>query len=269
MFIRTTLVLALAVVAARAGELAHEVDGYLKDVGGKLPVKAADAGAPGGPWKIVGTLGVTVTDGNSETVTATAGVTAQTAWDVWKLMLSLSSIYSESQDVESANEHIFTERLDRKLSDISSIFQELRIEHDERERLSVRLQLSVGYARQLKKTKTFELWGEVGAGILYEEFRNPDTDDTAGELILRLRWTWQITDQLKYESTLTFWPNLSEGGEFRAEWVNTFTTPVSDRINLAFSIIDRYDSDAPAGVEDNDIIVTLALTIDFTKKEEG
>jgi len=269
MITRTLLAVVLVGASVRAADLAADVDGYLEGLDTDVPVKAADPGKPGGPWRIVADLGVTMTDGNSESVTATFGVEAERAWDVWKLLLNWNSIYAESEDVESANEHIFTERLDRELSEISSVFQELRAEHDEQERLRIRLQLSLGYARQLKKTENFELRGEVGAGVLYEEFRNPDTDDTSGELILRLRWTWEITEQLTYKSVLTVYPSLSDGGEFRAEWVNKFSTPVSDRTKLSLSIIDRYDSDPPAGIEGNDILVTLSLTIDFSKQKKA
>jgi putative salt-induced outer membrane protein YdiY len=137
------------------------------------------------------------------------------------------------------------------------------LEHDEEEDLGLRIQLTFGYNRRLVKTEKFELWGNIGAGVLHEEFFN--ASETEAILQLGVNFVWQITKTLTYTQVITFYPSLSNGGEFRMYWESTFTMPVSERVDLRLSIIDRYDSDPQAGIEENDLTIALSLAIKFTK----
>ena len=158
MFHRAIAALLLCTAFAQAETLHQAVNRYIH--------AADEAGAqPDKPWVITGNLGVTVTDGNSETVTISIGIDATKEWDKLALYLKHRSIYAEDQNVQSANEHIFTERLEYALSEISWLTQNLLLEHDDEEKLKYRIILTVGYKRRLVKKENFELFGEVGGGI--------------------------------------------------------------------------------------------------------
>lgn len=215
------------------------------------------------PWDIVGALGFTLTDGNSDTIQLTIGAEAKREWPKWKLGMKLGILYGETDGEQSASEWIFLERLERKLSERATIFQDLLLEHDEEEDLRYRIQFTVGYNRRLVKKETFELWGNVGGGVLHEEFF--DESQTEGIAQIGINFTWQITKTLKYEQVITFYPSLSEGGEFRMYWESRFTTPIGERFDLRITILDRYDSDPQPGIEENDLTIAIALAIRFTK----
>jgi len=255
MSLRILAGLVLAAALARAETLEQAVDGFVLNAEPKEQ-----------RWTITGSFGLTLTDGNSETLTVNAGIDAERSWDPWKLILKATALFSESDDVETANEQVFTERLERALSERAWLFQDLYFEHDEEESLTYRIIFTLGYRRQLVKKESFELFGEVGGGVLHEEFRT--SSNTEGLAQLGVSWKWQITDQLLYTQKITIYPSLSEGGEFRLFWESKFTTPIGERLDLELSIIDRYNSDPPAGVEENDLQITLALVISFTPTEE-
>ena len=178
--------------------------------------------------------------------------------------MKLGILYGKSNGEETASEWIFMERLERKLSEKATIFQDLLLEHDEQEDLAYRIQVTVGYNRRLaRKDDSFELWGNVGGGVLYQSFFS--SSDTQAVAQLGINFTWQITKQLKYTQVLTFFPSLSDGGEFRMYWESVFTTPISERLDLRLSIIDRYDSNPQPGVESNDLTIAISLAIKFTK----
>lgn len=225
---------------------------------------AADAPAPTtSPWDITAALGFTLTSGNSDSVTLTIGANAKREWALWKLGMKLGILYAESDDVQTASEWIFMERLERKLSERATIFQDLLLEHDEEEDLAYRIQVTVGYNRRLvKKDDTFELWGNVGGGVLYQSFF--DSSDTQAIAQVGINFTWQITKALKYTQVVTIWPSLSDSGEYRLYWESVFTTPVSERIDLRLTILDRYDSNPQPGVESNDLTIAISLAIRFT-----
>jgi putative salt-induced outer membrane protein YdiY len=255
MFKRTLMSLALLASLASAENLKQAVDGYLK------------AAAPSEPWVVTGQFGFALTDGNSETLTVTAGIDGKKVFDPWTLTLNLTSLYAEDSGDQSANEHILTEKLTRALDEKSSIFQMLVLEHDDEEALHYRLLLTVGYERQLVKKEGYDLKGDIGGGVLHEEYRDDDNTEAIAQIGFTI--VWEITKQLKYEGRLVFFPSLSEGGEFRALWSNKFTTPVSDRVDLQLLIVDKYNSNAPVGVEKNDILVVLTLKVSFTEPKKS
>jgi putative salt-induced outer membrane protein YdiY len=260
--------LLLLVSFAQAETLEDAVGSYLA-LDGDNARRYVHAAESDGEWtKLTGVLGITVTDGNSDTITVAVAFLAEREWSVWKLGVGAAVIYAESSGVETASEWIFTERLDRKLNEKSSIFQMLFAEHDEQELLRIRLRLTFGYTRRLVDKEKFWLEADVGGGVLYEEFRNPDTDETEGIAQIGVRWEWKLTDKLLYKQAIQVYPSLSNGGEFQLLWVSEFTTPISDRWNLSLAIIDTYDSEPPAGNKSNDLKVILSLTVDFAKKEK-
>jgi len=267
MLLRLLVCLCAFGAVAAAETLEQAVDRYVDstDAESRDFVKAAEGDAS--PWTTLKMgFGATFTDGNSDTVTVSFTGNAVREWGKWKLSLGAAAIYAESSGVQSASEWIFTERLDRKLDDVSSIFQALYLEHDEQEKLRVRMRLTVGYTRRVITKEKFWLEIDLGGGILYEEFRNPDVDDIEGIAQIGIRWEWQITDSLLYKQTIQIYPNLSDGGEFQLLWISELSTPVSDRWVLVLTLIDTYDSKPPVGLEENDIKVIIALTVDFTKK---
>ncbi len=239
---------------AKGETLRDAIEGYIRAM--------EDSAPPEERWKVTGALGATVTSGNSDTQTLTIGLDAERPWDPWKLFLKERSIYGRSGGVESANEHVLTQRLERALSERAWLFEELLVEHDEQESLDYRLQLIFGYKRLLVKKEKFELTAEAGGGVLHEEFRR--APETEGIAQAGVGFKWQITKQLLFTQNVTIYPSLSDTGEFRLESESVFTTPISGKVDLRFSIVDKFDSSPPAGVEDNDLLVGLSLAIRFT-----
>lgn len=215
------------------------------------------------PWTVSGTFALAKTDGNSDTLTVSTGVDAARDWERWRLALKLTSLYAESDDEQSANEHILTERLDYKLDEKQSLFQMLLVEHDDEEGLKYRVLFTLGYERLLRKTDRFELKGDVGGGVLHEEYRDESNTEATAQAGLSI--SWKITDRLTYTGRVLFWPSLSESGEFRAMFLNTFETPVSERMSLRVEVNDKYNSNAPAGTEKNDFILLVGIKVAFTK----
>jgi putative salt-induced outer membrane protein len=257
MALRSIFALALLACVARADgtdeSLAAEVDRY---------VAAAEAEKPKG-WVGEASLGFAMTDGNSESMTLALALRAEREWDAWKLLLRENSIFSEADGDESANEHIFLERLERKLSERASLFQDLFLEHDEAEGLTSRLILTVGYARLLKKNEKIELTGEVGGGVLDENFRGGgDNTEPVAQVGALLKW--QINKQLLFTQGVKLYPSLSEGGEFRLLSETTLSTPVGEKLTLKLVILDKYNSDPPTGIEENDLTITLNLVYKFS-----
>lgn len=256
MALRSILALPLLACAAWAGASDESLAAEVERV-----IAAADAAKP--KWTADASLGFTMTSGNSDAMSLAFAIKAEREWDVWKLLLRENSIYSEDSDVESANEHIFFERLERKLSERASLFQDLYLEHDEQEKLTLRTLGTLGYVRTLKKTDKIELKAEVGGGILNENYRTGD-DKTEGIAQLGAFIEWKISEKLVFTEGVKVYPSLTEGGEFRLISETTLSTPVSEKWTLKLVLLDKYNSDPPAGNDENDLTLTLNLVYKFS-----
>jgi len=254
---RHLIALLLVASLAQAETLGESVRGYL----------AAAETAKTGPWEVTGALGITYTDGVTDTTSISAGVDALREWPEWKLTIRWLSTFTKASGVTQANEHILITRGDYKLSDRASIFGSLLLEYDEIEGVEPRIQFILGYDRKLVTKETFELLGNLGGGVLYEKYPvGGSTTDAIAQA--GLDWTWKITKQLTYTQVLRFLPNISESGEYRVISESVFTTPISEMLDLRLTILDQYNSDPLPGVEKNDLKVVLAIAIRFTKPKK-
>jgi putative salt-induced outer membrane protein YdiY len=263
--LRYLLCIVLFCAAAQAETLEQAIHGYLADPDAEAAKPAAKP-APEQPWDITGGLGVALTDGNSNTLTVAFTLDAKKEWGPWKSTTAVRITYAQADSVETASEWVLIERFERALSEVASVFVDLWLEHDEFESLDYRIQPTAGYKRRLVKKTNFELWGNIGAGFVHNEYRvNPDTEGIGQ---LGVDWTWQITKQLKYEQVILLYPSLSYGGEGRLVFSAKFTTPISDRIDGSLVITDQYNTMPVAGNKYNDLTVILSLAIKFTKPPE-
>jgi putative salt-induced outer membrane protein len=250
--------LAVAAALVHAESLPEAVEGYLAQAEAE-PAPEEDPNA----WKVNTGLGVTYTSGNSDLLTFAFTISAEKKFgEKWKLTLGWLSLYGKSNGVESANEHILTERLDYLLDEKSSLFQTLLLEHDEQELLTLRVLFTLGYKRQLVKNEKFEMSGEAGLGYSWEDFRNRGIVHEA-IVHLGLDWLWKITEQLTYKQVFRLYPSLNYGGEFLFVSVSTFSTPIGKNLSLNLELINRYDSDAVAPTKKNDFSAILTLNYTF------
>lgn len=211
-------------------------------------------------WEIKLGLGLTYTEGNSNNTTFGFNGDAVRTWDPWKLLFSIRSLYAEANSVETDNKHVFIERLDRKLSEKDAAFQRLQLDHDAAARLNIRLQFVVGYTRTITKTKEFEFYVDVSAGVQHQNYRNKPSTETDGVFPIAVRFVWKITDQLTWEQRLSFEPRTS--GEYRFVADGAFVTPIGKNLSLRLGILDEYESDPGPNTDNNDL--TVALTIVYT-----
>ena len=232
-----------------------------------IEVYFAQAESKEKPWVIEGGLGFTYKDGNSDLLNFAFRGKFEKRWTKDLLRLTLQSIYSEESGVETASEHILVQRWEHYFGEKHRFYQQLWLENDSQESLSLRLVLSAGYGYRFVKNEKFEMWGEIGAGWSSDNFYGGDSNDE-GIIQLQVEWTWQVTKYLKYEQSIAFWPSLSNGGEFKFIWDSKFTLPVSERWSLSLVVQDQYNSDPQPGNEKNDFTLLFTLNFDFTKKPE-
>ena len=71
----------------------------------------------------------------------------------------------------------------------------------------------------------------------------------------------RFSPRVSWAEQLFFFPNLTNGGEYRVNFDTTLVTDISRGIGWQITLSDRYLSNPPPGFEKNDLLLTTGLKI--------
>jgi len=222
---------------------------------------AADADMPEkGKWLVNGNLGGVATSGRTNNTTVTGGIDAIKNMEPWTLTLRYRGLYTEQAGIETDNEHIGTERMQRVLvEDKSWFFQDLLLEHDAAENVKLRLILSGGYRRKIIHKEKLQFFFDIGLGYRREELQGGQPKIEEGIAQLGIDHVWQLTKNLTWTQKTVYYPSITNGGDFRATHESIFLTPISDSVSLRLGFFLDYNSNPPVGVDKEALRFTIGL----------
>lgn len=134
--------------------------------------------------------------------------------------------------------------------------------HDAVRRIALEFNEGAGIGYKFIERPKLQLSGDVGAqyqSINYETA--PDRDYMSARFGENL--TWKISDKLTITQKLTFSPNVGDFSDYRVRFELQAAYPLFKRVTLSLSLIDQFDSQPPAGVDNNDLQVQSLLGLSF------
>jgi len=107
---------------------------------------------------------------------------------------------------------------------------------------------------------TFSLIG----GVTYQQqkFFNGELDQAAYGLVGE-KLGEQFNKRMRLDNTFNFYPNFSQGGEYRFDTTTTFSIKISTHFSLNASVIDLYLSNPPVGSKTNNVTFSTGLGYTF------
>ena len=216
-------------------------------------------------WNGGADLGLALTRGNSHTTNFALGmaISRETLRD--KTSLYAASVYNrETSDGVSrtvANTFRFGARYDRNINRDWFGYGFTDLEHNGLQDLNLRWVLGGGlgyHAIRNERTK-LDLLG--GLDMSREYFEGDDNDRTSLEAQLGQTLDHQFTPRVALKEQLFFFPNLSNGGEYRINFDASLVMDISRRLAWQVTLSDRYLSDPPGGFKQNDLLLTTGLKI--------
>jgi putative salt-induced outer membrane protein YdiY len=222
-------------------------------------------------WKGSASLGETIQHGNQQTNTFTTTINAvrerpeapifqQHSRTNFGLMTLLSDA---KQDGSSVTSHTFSSNLreDFLLTPTNFLFGMAQLDHISTEGLYLRQTYGGGFGRDVisKPRTTFSLIG--GLTAQHEKFFTGLQDESLDGLVGE-KLGEQISKRIRFDQGLNFYPNFTEGGEYRFDTSATLSIKLFNRFSLTTSAIDLYLSNPPPGNEKNNI--TLSTGIGYT-----
>jgi putative salt-induced outer membrane protein YdiY len=222
-------------------------------------------------WKGAASLGESIQHGNQETNTFTttlAAVRERPAEPIFdkhfRTTFNVTALIAHaSQDGSNVTTHTLSAllRQDYLLSATNFVFGLAQLDHISTEGLYMRQTYGGGFGRQIVKNPrtSFNVIG--GLTAQHEKFFTGLSDETLDGLIGETL-VEQINKRVVLNHNLNFYPNFTEGGQYRFDTTTTLAIKLVNKFSMTVNAIDLYLSNPPAGNEKNNI--TLSLGIGYT-----
>ncbi len=199
-------------------------------------------------------------EGNSDRIAASAGVSALRTGLVDRLSLYLRGQYEESNGERSKNEVIGGVRYERDLTPRLFAYTRLELEYDEFENLDLRSTVAGGLGYFLIRNPRQDLKIRGGLAYQHEEFGDGSSDDKplaeAG-----YDYRLDIKQWLRFNSTATYFVDPTNVDDWRATAENAAEVPITavKGWKLRFGVRNELDSDPLPDIESLDTTYYLAL----------
>lgn len=226
-------------------------------------------------WSGVLDTGLSVTRGNSESLTYSLGGKAARVTERDKITVYSNAIYTNStlNGISSTTAHAIRGgvRGDLNVSDKLFVFGFTDFEYDAFQHLDLRNVLGggLGYHAIKTATTTFDLFG--GGSFDQEYFSpNPPAEPDSltrksGEIVAGEEFDKKLSGRTTVSERFSLYPNVSNTGNFRMQFDATAATKLKGWLSWQVTYSDRYLSDPLPGLKNNDLLLSTGIRLTFGK----
>jgi len=213
--------------------------------------------------------GLSEVRGNASSTTFSMAMNASRTTPRDKITVYFTSIYSKNKTngvrVLGADADRGGIRYDVNLGSRTFAFGAGDFEYDQIQNLDLRAVFGGGLGRHVIKTDTtaFDLFG---GGALNKEFFGNNVSRTSGEIQIGDTLAHKVNRSFQLTQSLIFFPNLSEGGEYRMNFDASGVLAIKKWLGFHITLSDRYLSNPiPAILKKNDVLLTTGIRLTFAR----
>jgi Protein of unknown function, DUF481 len=230
-------------------------------------------------WSALLDTGLSLTRGNSESLSYTLNGKAARVTESDKISVYTTAIYSNStvNGVNSTTAHAVRGgvRGDLNVSDKYFIFALTDLEYDQFQDLDLRAVFGGGGGYHVIKSKntTFDVFlggtydtdffGAVPATPTVPAI--PAVTRRIGEIDLGESFNAKVNNRTTITQIFSFYPDLSNTGQYRFQWDSTGATKVKNWLSWQVTFSDRFLSDPLPGFKKNDLLLSTGFRFTFGK----
>ena len=222
-------------------------------------------------WSGLVDAGLSVTRGNAETTTFALSMQAARTTPRDRLSVYAASLLAKNKDKTTDETVTIAKalrgglRYDFNLSERLFAFALTDLEHDKFQQLDLRLVLGGGLGFHAKKTERTRV-DLFGGGSLNQEYFSTGLSRKSGEILMGEELSHKLSKSTSLSERLVFYPNLSEGGEYRTTFDMAAVTRLGRSLSWQVTLSDRYLSNPIPGIEKNDLLLTTGIRLTFGGK---
>ena len=235
------------------------------------------AGSPLQDWKGSASLGYSIQRGDQSTSSFATNVTAvrerpetpiferhfRTDFTLTTL-LSGATQTTTTGTTETVNSRTFTTNLreDYLFTATNFVFGFAQFDHVGAQGLYLRQTYGGGYGHDLIKTSRTDLSLLAGITYVHEKFFT-GAFDSSPQALAGEKLGIQITKRIRLDHDLNFYPDLSNGGQYRFDTSTTLSAKLSNKLSLNTGVIDLYLSNPATGSKKNNVNFTTGIGYTF------
>ncbi len=213
-------------------------------------------------------LGYAATRGNAETQTFTLSSRADRATNRDKISVYYTSIFASNKtsgaQATTANAKrggvLYDVNLTRKVFAWGAV----DLESDQFQQLDLRFVPAGGIGHHAINKENTKLDLRLGVTGNREFFFNNVRRNSA-ELQLGEDYSHNFSKVTSVQQRLRFFPNMSNGGQYRMNFDTTFVTALKKWFSLQFTFSDRYLSNPVPGRKSNDVLYSTGVRLTFAQ----
>ena len=212
-------------------------------------------------WETSAAVGITVTKGNSDTITGTGNILTQRKWDHSELRLGADATYGENDGLKTAEAYhafgqynwLFSERA----------YGYLRADglHDDIADVQYRVTLSPGMGYYFIKNAKTQLSGELGPGVVFE--RQGARETTYMTLRVAERFEHKFNDKTRLWQSVEWLPQVDDFNNSIVNGELGLETQLTAKCSLRLFAQDTYDHEPAPGREKNDFKLVAQIAYKF------
>lgn len=202
-------------------------------------------------------LGVTLTDGNTETLLATLGAEHNRKRDAYTLRLALNGAYGEDKDETTAENLKGVAEYRKHLSERAYLLAGLSALYDAIADVDYRAILSVGPGYFLMKDDKASLGVEVGPAFITEKVAGIENEEFA--LRAGQRYERQLSPTARTWQSLEYIPLVDDFDDYLLNVEIGIEAAINSSAAIRLVVKNAYDSTPAADKEESDTTVIGAL----------
>ncbi len=253
--IKRTLVVA-SVLAAVIGVLSSNA--HAQAAAAPAPAVAAK---PAPKWEGSAGLGVTLTQGNSDTIMFNARIQALRKWDKNELNLAADATYGEANSVKNNDSFRFSAQYNRLFTEQLYGYILTDYLHDDIADVSYRVNVGPGLGYYFIKNERTVLSAEAGPTVVFE--------DVGGQyksyLTARVgeKFQYKLSDRARIWQKAEFLPQIDDFNNYLFNFEIGIETDITKSVKLEFYVVDNYDNEPATGRKKNDIKFVAGVKYKF------
>ena len=135
-----------------------------------------------------------------------------------------------------------------------------QFEQDEQQALEQRSLLGGGLGKRVMNSRTRRLGLFAGLAINSERFEDSATEDSV-EGLLGARY--RLRTGVDTDASIILFPNLEQNDRYRLQFDASVSLDLIEELDLKVTVYDRYDSQPPDGIDENDYGLKLGLRWEY------
>ncbi|KAA3641022.1 MAG: DUF481 domain-containing protein [Proteobacteria bacterium] len=221
---------------------------------------AADDNTDGNGWSGAGQLGFSMSSGNSDNESLTAGLLLERESEKWINGFTLDVVRASSDGEDTAERYTLGTRNGYKFDDDDYIYNNTRYDKDNFSGFDYTITTSFGWGHQFADGDNYKFSTEIGAGYKIEALDADRTENTGAVFVGKVNYMRALTETMKLTEVF-----LVESGADNSFFQNDLG--LKFKVNGQFSVKlahqYRYNTDVAPGKVSHDSLLSANLVYDF------